>query len=140
MQMRYLLDDRGNVHGFDVDDTRQVDLMNRIGGTWEDVTDSWPRSPAPEEFQALIGAKVDELMDDLARSWRYRDSTRLLAARGSTNPQYDAEGQAFESYWSECWTLLDELESRVLSGQSEMPATVADVIAMLPKAPERPQL
>ena len=94
--------------------------------------------PAEQLTAAQIGAAVDALMDALARSWRYRDATRLLAARGSSNPQYAAEAQAFEEYWSQCWTLLDVLEDEVRRGLKPMPGSVEEVIQLLPPQPSRP--
>jgi len=78
------------------------------------------------------------MLDELARSWRYQNSTRLLAAKGSSNAKFSAEGTAFEAYWAACWTVLDDLEAAVMAGTAQMPSTVAEVIALLPAAPSRP--
>lgn len=97
-----------------------------------------PPPPTPEQFQRMVGNAVDQMLDELARSWRYQDSTRLLAAKGSSNAKYSAEGTAFEAYWSACWTILDDLEADVLAGEATMPATVEEVLALLPPTPARP--
>lgn len=112
------------------------------GGAIEPGPDGQPREKVipvtPEVFQRLVGAAVDEMLDELARSWRYQNSTRLLAAKGSSNAKFSAEGTAFEAYWAACWTVLDDLEAAVMAGTAQMPSTVAEVLALLPAAPSRP--
>lgn len=103
--------------------------------------DLQPQDPppfTPEQFQQMVGHAVDQMLDELAQSWRYQNSTRLLAAKGSSNAKFSAEGSAFEAYWAACWTVLDDLEAAVMAGTAQMPSTVAEVLALLPAAPSRP--
>ena len=73
-----------------------------------------------------------------ARAWQYRDYVSARSYVGDLNPKYAAEGAAIAAYGSQCWTVLDQLAAHVLAGQAEMPASVDEVLALLPPEPQRP--
>ena len=91
-----------------------------------------------EQFQKAAAAAVDRVLDTLAQSWRYRDYISARAYANDPNPRFAAEAAALITYGSACWTILDELEADVLAGDATMPATVEEVLALLPAAPARP--
>lgn len=94
---------------------------------------------APEvAFQSAVGAAVDQLLDGLAQSWRYRDYISARSYRDDPNPRFAAEAAALIAHGSACWTVLDQLESAVLAGTAQMPGTVEEVLALLPDPPDRP--
>jgi len=92
----------------------------------------------PEVFQRLVGAAVDDILDELAQSWRYRSYVSARAYANDPNPRFAAEAAALIAHGSACWTVLDDLEAAVVAGTAQMPDTVEDVLALLPPAPERP--
>ncbi len=97
-------------------------------------------SPAltPEQFQKAVALKVDKMLDEVAQSWRYRDYISARAYANDPNPRFAAEAAALIAHGSACWTVLDDLEAAVLAGTAQMPATVDEVLALLPAEPERP--
>jgi len=94
--------------------------------------------PTLEDFTRLVGNEVDAILDGLAQSWRYRDYVSARSYRGDSNPQYAAEAEAISAFGSACWSILDELEAGIRSGQTPVPASVQEVLAMLPSVPARP--
>lgn len=97
-----------------------------------------PPPPSPEQVRDMVAGRVDALLDALARSWRYRDYISARSYRDDPNPRFAAEAAALIAHGSACWTVLDELESAVLAGTAQMPATVEAVLALLPDPPDRP--
>lgn len=112
------------------------------GGAIEPGPNGQPREKVipvtPEVFQTLVGAAVDRLLDETAQSWRYRNYISARAYANDPNPRFAAEAAALIAHGSACWTVLDELEAAVLAGTAQMPATVDEVLALLPAAPSRP--
>lgn len=112
------------------------------GGAIEPGPDGQPREKVtpvtPEVFQRLVGAAVDDILDELAQSWRYRSYVSARAYANDPNPRFAAEAAALIAHGSACWTVLDDLEAAVVAGTAQMPDTVEDVLALLPPAPERP--
>lgn len=99
---------------------------------------SEPPPPTPAQFQRTVGIAVDQMLDELAQSWRYRSYISARAYANDPNPRFAAEAAALIAHGSQCWTVLDELEAAVIAGTAQMPTTVADVLALLPAPPERP--
>lgn len=97
-----------------------------------------PPPPTPEQIQAAVALEVDRMLDTLAQSWRYRNYISARAYANDPNPRFAAEAEALINYGSECWTILDDLEAAVLAGEATMPATVEEVLALLPPTPARP--
>jgi len=55
MQMQYLQDPQGSVHGFDISDPSQVAMIEQLGaGAWTNITANWP--PAQTNAQAFQAA------------------------------------------------------------------------------------
>lgn len=93
---------------------------------------------ATPDIRDAVARAVDQKLDALARSWRYRDYISARSYRDDPNPRFAAEAAALITHGSACWTVLDDLESAVLAGTAQMPATVDDVLALLPPEPARP--
>lgn len=97
-----------------------------------------PDQMTPQEFSRRVAASVNSQLDELARSWRYRDYISARSYRDDPNPRFAAEASVLIAHGSACWTVLDDLEAAVVAGTAQMPDTVEDVLALLPPAPERP--
>lgn len=97
-----------------------------------------PSPPSPEEVRDQVARAVDAKLDALARSWRYRDYISARSYRDDPNPRFAAEAAVLIAHGSACWTVLDNLEASVLAGTTQMPATVGEVLALLPAEPTRP--
>lgn len=92
----------------------------------------------PQQVQSKVAIEVDRMLDTLAQSWRYRNYISARAYANDPNPRFAAEAEALINYGSACWTILDDLEADVLAGEATMPATVEEVLALLPPTPARP--
>lgn len=96
------------------------------------------RAPTPADLQSDVAAAVSARLDALARSWRYTSYISARSYRDDPNPRFAAEAAALIAHGSACWTVLDDLEAAVLAGTAQMPATVDEVLALLPPEPARP--
>lgn len=94
--------------------------------------------PTAQQMQAQIGAAVTAKLDNLASSWRYSGYISARSYIGDSYAKYSAEAQVLADYGSACFQVLDALEAAVLAGTTTMPATVEEVLAMLPAEPSRP--
>lgn len=97
-----------------------------------------PLPPTAEQVRDMVARAVDAQLDALAQSWRYRNYISARAYKDDPNPRFAAEAEALINYGSACWTILDDLEAAVLAGEATMPATVEEVLALLPPTPARP--
>jgi hypothetical protein len=120
----------------------EYERLLSYGGPLEAGADGQPRelqmAITPAVFQQMVAAAVDDLLDTLAQSWRYRSYISARAYANDPNPRFAAEAAALIAHGSACWTVLDDLEAAVLAGTAQMPATVDEVLALLPAPPERP--
>jgi hypothetical protein len=89
------------------------------------------------QAEALLSAAIQAHIDAPAKAWGYDDARSAVSYVGDPFPAFNAEGVAIQTFRSECWAMAREVQQEVLAGERAMP-TVAEMLALLPQAPERP--
>lgn len=105
-----------------------------FGGVWED-----PGAPLPEDLArvALQRARdslisgVQGYLDTLARSIGYDSILSLCTYASSSNPHFQAQGQAGVALRDQCWAIGQQITADVLSGVRPVPA-LQEVLDELP--------
>jgi hypothetical protein len=91
--------------------------------------------PTADDFIEAIRAQVDAMaakqMTALATAWGYDNIYNVMARRGSSNAQMNADAIAAQDYDAALWDLLISQQTSLLdsfkSGAVALPATLADV-------------
>ncbi|WP_294637441.1 hypothetical protein [uncultured Aquabacterium sp.] len=89
MSMKYLKDPDGHVHGFDISDQKQAELMVLIASDWIDVTNHWP--PVVANAHPRIGEIKAELLAIDAKTPR---AMRESVVTGDTSRLVELEARA----------------------------------------------
>lgn len=114
-----------------------------VDGQWElretvAVLPETPPVPSPEEVAARFIDAIQLRLDTFARSRRYDNILSACTYAASSNPKFQAEGQACvnlrDSTWAAAYAILEQVEA----GQRPVPDDLADIEDDLP-ALEWPQ-
>lgn len=88
--------------------------------------------------QVALTAAIQVYIDEPAKAWGYDDAKSAVGYVGDDYPRFNAEGLAIKAFRSDCWRVAGVVRSAVLAGERVAP-TVAEMLAMLPQQPARPQ-
>ena len=80
---------------------------------------------------------VENILESLAQSWGYKDSSRLSTYATSTIPQYKSDADKFVAYRDLLWNKLEQDKVSFMSGTLSMPSSTLDYISTLPQTPAR---
>jgi hypothetical protein len=113
-----------------------IPLDSIVGSIWNGASFEHPIPLLPTFAQLETAVQLQ--LDTLAQSWGYADIATACTYVGDPCAKFDREGAALRIWRSVTWQATEELEAQITAGSTQMPATVAAAIVLMPGEPARP--
>lgn len=100
----------------------------------DELRASMSKSPETAHYELVdtVQSRVQQRLDMFAHSRRYASAASCERYINSSNPKFKAEAARMIYLRDATWTLLDNLLESVQAGDTPMPDSVDDVLALLP--------
>lgn len=117
------------------------DLIQQSIATAKAHIEPWTPPPAPsvEELTAIYTSELQIALDVGAKAWGYDNIFTAASYATSTVPRFRTESAALIAWRDETWVWAAARLAAITSGIEPMPTTPAELVAMMPARPTRPQ-